>query len=77
MTNEADAVSAAARIGYPVVLKLDSPDLLHKTEAGAVRLNLAGPEDVVQAYRDIMSNVPVGVRVNGVLVQEMVAGQWR
>ncbi len=74
VTNEADAVSAAARIGYPVVLKLDSPDLLHKTEAGAVRLNLTGPEDVVQAYRDIMSSVLAGVRVNGVLVQEMVAG---
>ena len=74
VANEADAVSAAARIGYPVVLKLDSPDLLHKTEAGAVRLNLAGPEDVVQAYRDVMSSVPAGVRVNGVLVQEMVAG---
>ena len=74
VTDEAGAISAAARIGYPVVLKLDSPDLLHKTEAGGVRLDLAGPEDVVQAYRDVMSNVPVGVRVNGVLVQEMVAG---
>ena len=74
VTDEAGAISAAARIGYPVVLKLNSPDLLHKTEAGAVRLDLAGPEDVVQAYRDIMSNVSAGVRVNGVLVQEMVAG---
>ena len=74
VTSEADAVSAAARIGYPVVLKLDSPDLLHKTEAGAVRLDLAGPDDVVQAYREVMSSVPAGVRVNGILVQELVTG---
>ena len=69
-----EAQAAADKIGYPVALKLDSPDVLHKTEAGAVRLNLASPDDVTQAYGDIMSNAPSGIRVNGVLVQEMVAG---
>ena len=49
VTDRAAAVSAASSIGYPVALKLDSPDLLHKTEIGAVRLNLAGPDDVREA----------------------------
>ena len=70
----AEAQAAAAAIGYPVALKLDSPDLLHKTEAGAVRLNLADPEDLARAYDDITSSTPPGITVNGVLVQEMIAG---
>lgn len=69
-----EARAAAAGIGYPVALKLDSPDLLHKTEAGAVRLNLADPEDLARAYDDITSSAPPGITVNGVLVQEMIAG---
>ena len=72
------AVSAAQTIGYPVALKVDSPDLLHKTEAGAIRLGLTDPAQVQAAYADIMSNAvsaaPAGAAINGVLVQEMVSG---
>ena len=72
------AVSAAQTIGYPVALKVDSPDLLHKTEAGAIRLGLTDPAQVHTAYADIMSNAasaaPAGAAINGVLVQEMVSG---
>ena len=71
------AVDAAQGIGYPVVLKVDSPDILHKTEAGVVRLGIQNAEQVAAAYDAIMSNAraqsPAG-SVNGVLVQEMVAG---
>jgi acyl-CoA synthetase (NDP forming) len=74
VTGRSGAVSAATAIGYPVALKLDSPDLLHKTEAGAVSLNLAGPSEVEQAYERLMSIQSSGLSVNGVLVQEMVAG---
>ena len=77
VTERTDAVSAAAAIGYPVALKLDSPDLLHKTEAGAVRLNLADAAEVGQAYDYLMSidtTKTGGLSVNGVLVQEMVTG---
>lgn len=72
------AVSAAQTIGYPVALKVDSPDLLHKTEAGAIRLGLTDPAQVQAAYAEIMSNAaqaaPAGAAINGVLVQEMVSG---
>lgn len=72
------AVSAVQTIGYPVALKVDSPDLLHKTEAGAIRLGLTDPAQVQAAYSDIMSNAasaaPAGAAINGVLVQEMVSG---
>ena len=72
------AVAAAAAIGYPVALKVDSPDILHKTEAGAIRLGLTDGAQVAAAYADIMSNAaryaPAGAVINGVLVQEMVSG---
>ena len=77
VTTSAEAVDAAQNIGYPVVLKVDSPDILHKTEAGVVRVGLQNAEQVAAAYDEIMSNArvyaPTGV-LNGVLVQELVAG---
>ena len=75
--NVADAVRAADEIGYPVALKVDSPDILHKTEAGVIRLGLVDAGQVTAAYDEIMSSaaqaVP-GARINGALVQEMVSG---
>lgn len=71
------AVRAAREIGFPVVLKVDSADIPHKSDAGGVRLALDSPEAVEQACADILSNVrrhcPDAV-VHGVVVQEMVAG---
>ncbi|MEB3263066.1 MAG: acetate--CoA ligase family protein, partial [Synechococcus sp.] len=51
------AVAAAAAIGYPVVLKLNSPTVTHKTDVGGVRLDLAGPEAVADAYRTMAATV--------------------
>src|SRR5439155_23974438 len=48
-----DAVKAAERLGYPVALKVDSPGILHKTEAGAVRLGVQSAEEVRRAYTEI------------------------
>lgn len=73
----AAAVVAAASIGYPVAVKADSPDILHKTEAGVIRLGLADEEQVRAAYDQVMSNAAQaapGGQVNGALVQEMVSG---
>ena len=75
--NAVDAVSAAEEIGYPVALKVDSPDILHKTEAGVIRLGLGNAEQVTAAYDEIMSSAAraaPGSRINGALVQEMVSG---
>ena len=69
------AVKAAAKLGYPVVLKVDSPDILHKTEAKVVKLNLESAEQVRAAYSEIMDNARAydqKARINGVSVQEMV-----
>jgi acetate---CoA ligase (ADP-forming) len=70
-----EAANAAQAISYPVALKADSPDILHKTEAGVVRLGLKSPDEVRAAFTNIMSNarnhLPNGT-INGALVQEMV-----
>ncbi len=71
------AVKAAEKIGYPVALKADSPDIPHKTEAGVVRLNLRNADEVRAAYAAILANVKTNApkaTLNGVLVQEMVSG---
>ncbi|HKS89036.1 MAG TPA: acetate--CoA ligase family protein, partial [Stellaceae bacterium] len=73
-TSEDEAVAAAARIGGAVALKVQSPDILHKTEAGAVLLNLVGEEAVREGYRRVLANAAAAVptaRIDGVLVQAM------
>jgi acetyltransferase len=75
--DSAAAVAAAESIGYPVVVKADSPDILHKTEAGVVRLGLTGAEQVRSAVDEVMSNATLAApegTINGALVQEMVSG---
>ncbi len=70
-------VSAAEKIGYPVVLKGNSPDIPHKTEAGIVRLNLKNGDEVRAAHAQILANAKANApaaKLNGVLVQEMVMG---
>jgi acetate---CoA ligase (ADP-forming) len=70
-----EAVNAAGSLGYPVVLKVESPDLPHKTEAGVVRLNLRDADEVRAAYQAVMAKanaVTPPPRINGVLVQKMM-----
>jgi acetate---CoA ligase (ADP-forming) len=72
-----EAVATARHIGYPIAIKVQSPDISHKTEANAVRLGLAGDAAVAAAYDEIMANArayKVDARIEGVLVQEMVHG---
>ncbi len=68
-----DAVKIAKKIGYPVVLKGNAPELTHKTEMNVVELNLSNDDEVMAAYDRIMGTgvVPKG----GILVQEMIKGQ--
>ncbi len=71
----ADAVAAAERIGYPVCLKLVSPDVPHRSDIGGVRLGLAAPEEVERAYDEILASAGSGApqaRIDGVLVTEQV-----
>jgi len=69
-----EAVDLAEEIGYPVVLKVVSPDVVHKFDVGGVVLNLQGPEEVREAFNQILENVEKrvpGAKVLGVTVQEM------
>ncbi len=69
---EDDAVAAAAAVGYPVVLKADVPGLVHKTDAGAVLLDLRAEDDVRDGYRRLAGQF--GARLTGVLIEPMITG---
>lgn len=72
-----EAVTKAEQIGFPVVMKVVSADILHKSDAGGVKVGLADAESVRRAYRDIIAAVKEkhpGAKIQGVLVQEMVEG---
>jgi acyl-CoA synthetase (NDP forming) len=72
---EDDAVAAARRLGHPVVLKLSSPDVLHKTDLGGVALDLRDDDDVREAYAAVTAGaIAHGARVEGVLVAPMRRG---
>ncbi len=69
-----EAVSMAKNIGFPVVLKIVSPQVVHKTDVGGVKLDLRNASQVKAAYRDIVSSIHARVpkaRVDGVSVQQM------
>src|SRR5713226_56756 len=55
-TSAHEAVRLAQEIGYPVVLKIVSTDILHKTDAGGVRTGVANPTEVEQGYTAILAN---------------------
>jgi acetyltransferase len=72
-----EAVAAAEQIGFPVVLKIVSPEILHKTDVGGVRLNLRGADDVARAFAGIDASVRrffPHAAIHGIAVQEQVAG---
>ncbi|MFH1785449.1 MAG: acetate--CoA ligase family protein [Candidatus Micrarchaeota archaeon] len=68
--NEEDAVNAGKRIGYPVAMKIVSPEIEHKTDVGGVRIKIKNQEMLKNAYREILENAN-GKRVDGVMVQKM------
>ena len=68
------AVSISKQIGYPVVLKIVSPDVIHKSDSGGVKLDLKTPEQVEEAYDDIMQSIKKQypeAKIQGVSVQKM------
>ncbi len=74
---EEEAIQAAEEIGYPVVLKVVSPEVIHKFDVGGVRLNLKDGDEVRAAYHSIVEKVQRAqpdARLWGVFVQEFVPG---
>ncbi len=70
--SEDEAVKMSRGIGYPVVLKIISPDIIHKTDSGGVKLDLRSDRDVRDAYRDILSHFKDRETV-GISVQKMAS----
>ena len=69
-----EAVSLAREMGFPVAIKIISPEIVHKTDAGGVKLGLANAAQVEKAYHDIMSSVrqkAPQAQIEGVSVQKM------
>lgn len=77
VTTPAEAAAAAEKMGYPVVVKIDSRDIPHKTEAGGLRLDLRDSAAVQDAFKGVMASARAfrpEARLNGCLVQEQVEG---
>lgn len=76
LANSAEqSVNASNSIGYPVVMKIASPDIIHKSDAGGVKVGLANDEQVRMAFNAILQNAKTykpESNIKGVLVQEMV-----
>ena len=74
----AAAVKAAGQLGYPVVMKVSSPDLLHKSDLGLVKVGVANAKEVRAAYAELVATARKAggknVRLDGVLVSELVSG---
>lgn len=74
-TDLAEAKSAASGMGYPVVMKIDSPQILHKTDIGGVVLDIKNGRQLTDEYEDMMNRVRrrmPGAEINGVGIQKMV-----
>jgi acetate---CoA ligase (ADP-forming) len=74
-TSEAEAVEIAKEIGYPVVMKIVSPQILHKMDVGGVKVNISTPEAVKESFAMIMASARKArpeAQLQGVLVQKMV-----
>ncbi|MEV0596122.1 acetate--CoA ligase family protein [Nonomuraea cavernae] len=76
-TSAEEAARIAAEIGFPVVLKIVSPDILHKTDAGGVLVGLKTAEEVAAGHETIIANARAhdpDARIEGVQVQQLVGG---
>ena len=72
--SEDEAVELAKKIGFPVVMKIVSPDILHKSDAGGVKVNIKDEKAVREAYQTILTNskaYKADARIHGIAIQEM------
>ncbi len=70
----AEAVEAAGKLGYPIVMKIASPDVIHKSDVGGVKLNLTSPSAVLDAYDLMMMRIGAKLpdaHIHGVYVEKM------
>ncbi len=78
VNKKGDLIKASQKIGFPLVMKVVSPDIVHKTEAHAVAVGLKTEAEVLQAFETLQKNArsyKKGARIHGVLIQEMASGK--
>jgi acetyltransferase len=71
------ALAAAKEIGYPLVMKIVSPDIIHKSDVGGVKVGIGSDEELENAYNKMMKDVTLAAprcRISGVLIQQMATG---
>lgn len=76
-TNEEEAVRFCEELGFPLAMKISSKDILHKTEAGGVKLDITDPDEARKAFRSIIKNVKnfqPDAKIEGVVIDQMVRG---
>jgi len=74
-----EAIKYAKEVGFPIVMKILSPDIIHKTDVGGVVLNIDSEEKVAEAWDTIMNNVKQkapNAQIDGVLLEEMISGGY-
>jgi 4-hydroxybutyrate---CoA ligase (ADP-forming) len=74
-TTEQECMNAASQIGYPLVMKIVSPDIIHKSDAGGVKVGIKTDDELKNSFRTITENAlkyKSDAKIKGVLVQEMV-----
>jgi len=72
--NLEEAISISKEIGFPIVCKIVSPDILHKSDAGGVKIGIKDEEGITKAYNEILSNAKAykkDANIVGILIQEM------
>lgn len=70
-----EAIVLAEQVGYPVVLEVESPDIVHKTDVGAIKLNIKDDKELERAYREVIDSVREKVpsaRIEGVVVRSFI-----
>ncbi|MCH6571264.1 MAG: acetate--CoA ligase family protein, partial [Thaumarchaeota archaeon] len=74
VTSEAEAVKAAKKVGFPLVMKVVSPQILHKTDVGGVKVGIDNIDDVKKTFKDMYGRLSKkkGVNVKGILLEKMV-----
>jgi len=73
-TNATEASEIAQKTGYPIVMKIVSPEIIHKSDAGGVKVNLKSKAEVAEAFKTIVANAKkynAKADIKGVLVQDM------
>ncbi|MEW5761324.1 MAG: acetate--CoA ligase family protein [Candidatus Thermoplasmatota archaeon] len=75
--NREEAIKNAEKIGYPVAMKIVSPQIIHKTEAGGILINLNNKKEVAEGYEKILKSVmnyDPKAKIKGIIVEEMIKG---